>query len=400
MGRAFATYESAADRAERAVADLGGDADEASRDAIRARVLAEGDRQAVAGYELTFTPVKSVSVLAALGGEAVWRSVMDAHRAAVDTALDYVQQHAAYSRAGVNGVRQVDTQGLIIAGFEHRMSREQDPNIHTHAVVANRVLCADGRWRTVDGRAVYAASVGARAVYEQALETELAHRLGVRFSVDERRTIREVHGIPLAVIELFSKRRTAIARAMTGAIDGELTAAGGWRRLARRFTLSTRPDKTGVESTTDAIARWRRELTDAGYDPVALLADATRPTERQQPPRTDRQILAEAVAVLNQTRAVWTRHHAVLAVSRVLPPTPGAGVRRASGPRRAARCPVAGRLGAGHPARRAGGRADPAARVRRAERVHRARRRAVRGAVHGRRRAADPVRARRTRTRR
>jgi hypothetical protein len=55
LGRAFATYESAADRAERAVADLGGDADEASRDAVRARVLAEGDRQAVAAYELTFT---------------------------------------------------------------------------------------------------------------------------------------------------------------------------------------------------------------------------------------------------------------------------------------------------------------------------------------------------------
>ena len=41
---------SAADRAERAVADLGGDADEASRDAIRARVLADGDRQAVAAF--------------------------------------------------------------------------------------------------------------------------------------------------------------------------------------------------------------------------------------------------------------------------------------------------------------------------------------------------------------
>jgi hypothetical protein len=144
----------------------------------------------------------------------------------VDTALGYVQQHAAYSRAGVNGVRQVDTHGLIIAGFEHRMSREQDPNMHTHAVVANRVVCADGRWRTVDGRAVYAASVGARAVYEQALETELAERLGVRFSVGERRTIREVHGIPLAVIELFSKRRTSIAHAMISAIDGQPTAAG------------------------------------------------------------------------------------------------------------------------------------------------------------------------------
>ncbi len=339
LGRGFATYESAADRAERAVADLGEDADEASRDAVRARVLAEGDRQAVAAYELTFTPVKSVSVLAAAGGESVWRQVTDAHRAAVDTALQYVQDHASYSRAGVNGIRQVDTQGLVIAAFEHRMSRERDPNIHTHAIVANRVLCADGKWRTVDGRTVYAASVGARAVYEQALEVELADRLGVRFSVEERRTIREVHGIPLEVIEQFSKRRAAIEKAMIGALghphgphdghdrgpDGghDLVSVGGWRKLARRFTLSTREGKSGTETTGDAIARWQTELADAGYDPAQLVDAATHPTRRDQRPRTDAQIMNEAVAVLNQTRAVWTRHHAVLAVSRVLPPPPG-----------------------------------------------------------------------------
>jgi len=326
LGRGFATYESAADRAERAVADLGEDADEASRDAVRAQVLAEGDRQAVAGYELTFTPVKSVSVLGALGGEVVWQEVLDAHRAAVDTALEYVQDHASYSRAGVNGVRQIDTEGLLIAAFEHRMSRDQDPNIHTHAIVANRVQCADGKWRTVDGRAVYAASVGARAVYEQALEIELAQRLGVRFSVDERRTIREVHGIPVEVIEQFSKRRTAIEKAMTGAVGEDQgrdqVSAGGWRKLARRFTLSTRDRKTGAESTGDAIARWQQEAAQSGHDPDALVLAATRPARREQRPRTDQQILAEAVGVLNQTRAVWTRHHAVLAVSRVLPPPP------------------------------------------------------------------------------
>lgn len=249
-----------------------------------------------------------------------------AHRAPVDTALEYVQDHASYSRAGVNGVRQIDTEGLLIAAFEHRMSREQDPNIHTHAIVANRVQCADGKWRTVDGRAVYAASVGARAVYEQALETELAQRLGVRFSVDERRTIREVHGIPVEVIEHFSKRRTAIEKAMTGAVGDDQSrdqvSAAGWRKLARRFTLSTRNRKTGTESTGDAIARWQHEAVRSGHDPDALVLAATRPGRREQRPRTDQQILAEAVGVLNQTRAVWTRHHAVLAVSRVLPPQP------------------------------------------------------------------------------
>ena len=323
LGRGYATYESAEDRAARAVEDLGDDADEASRDAVRAQVLAEGDRQAVAGYELTFTPVKSVSVLGVLGGEAVWAQVMNAHRVAVGTALAYVQDHAAYSRAGVNGVRQIDTHGLVIAAFEHRMSREADPNIHTHAIVANRVLCTDGKWRTVDGRAVYAASVGARAVYEQALETELGQRLGVRFSADERRTIREVHGVPLAVIEQFSKRDAAIKKAIAEHVDGVVRPGRGWHKLAKVFTLSTRPGKKGPESTAAAIERWQRELAGAGVDPAALLATVTHPAERQQQPRDDRQILADAVAVLNQTRAVWTRHHAVLAVSRVVPPTPG-----------------------------------------------------------------------------
>lgn len=345
LGRQFAIYESAADRAERAVADLGEDADEASRDAVRARVLAEGDRQAVAAYELTFTPVKSVSVLGAVAGEAVWQEVLDAHRAAVDTALEYVQDHAAYSRAGVNGVRQIDTEGLVIAAFEHRMSREQDPNIHTHAIVANRVLCTDGKWRTVDGRAVYAASVGARAVYEQALESELAARLGVRFSTTERHTIREIDGIPAEVIEHFSKRRAAIEDALHGAVTHDhhdstghdagahqdehrdRVSTGGWRRLARRFTLSTRSDKTGAESTADAIARWQHELAAAGHDPAqiadAALSSATaagREPHKPREPRSDAQIVVDAIQVLNQTRAVWTRHHAVLAVSRVFPP--------------------------------------------------------------------------------
>ena len=286
---------------------------------------------------------------------------MDAHRAAVDTALDYVQQHAAYSRAGVNGVRQVDTQGLIIAGFEHRMSREQDPNIHTHAVVANRVLCADGRWRTVDGRAVYAASVGARAVYEQALETELAQRLGVRFSVDERRTIREVHGIPLAVIELFSKRRTAIARAMTGAIDGELTAAGGWRQTGAAVhpVDPTEQDRRRVDRGCDralAAGTDRRRLSPGRaarrrHPPNRTAAAAAdRPAD---PGRGGRGVEPDPRGVDASPRGPGGQPRAAT--------DPGGELRRPPGPRRAARWPVAGRLGAGHPARRAGGRADAAA---------------------------------------
>jgi conjugative relaxase-like TrwC/TraI family protein len=35
---------------------------------------------------------------------------------------------------------------VLAVGFDHRTSREGDPLLHTHLVVANRVQGPDGRW--------------------------------------------------------------------------------------------------------------------------------------------------------------------------------------------------------------------------------------------------------------
>ena len=51
-----------------------------------------------------------------------------------------------YTRAGTNGVRQVDVTGLVAAAFTHRDSRAGDPDLHTHVAVANKVQTLDGRW--------------------------------------------------------------------------------------------------------------------------------------------------------------------------------------------------------------------------------------------------------------
>jgi TrwC relaxase len=110
-----------------------------------ARIRRGGERAAVAGFDLTCSPPKSVSVLwaAADGGgrEAIWR----AHREGVAAALGYVEREAAWSRMGYNGVRQVDSSGLVMASFDHRMSRHGDVQIHTHNAVLNRVRCHDGQ---------------------------------------------------------------------------------------------------------------------------------------------------------------------------------------------------------------------------------------------------------------
>src|SRR5215211_1984778 len=105
----------------------------------------------VAGYDLTFSPVKSVSTLWAVADTQVAAEIERAHQAAVQDALSFIERHALFTRQGRNGVRQVDVTGLVAAAFTHRDSRAGDPDLHTHVAVANKVQTLDGRWLSIDG---------------------------------------------------------------------------------------------------------------------------------------------------------------------------------------------------------------------------------------------------------
>jgi TrwC relaxase len=173
-----------------------------------AAVIAKHSRPqttAVAGYDLTFSPVKSVSTLWALAEPAVAAQIEKAHRAAVSDALAFIEQHALFSRIGANGVRQVNVQGLVAAAFIHRDSRAGDPDLHTHVAVANKVQTRDGRWLSIDGRILFKATVAASETYNTALEHHLRDSLGLQFAErpdqdTRKRPVREIVGVHPALI--------------------------------------------------------------------------------------------------------------------------------------------------------------------------------------------------------
>jgi hypothetical protein len=146
------------------------------RDPIDAREIAatiakqsRPHTQTVAGYDLTFSPVKSVSTLWAVADPHVAAQIEEAHQAAVQDALNFIERHALFTRQGRNGVRQVNVTGLVAAAFTHRDSRAGDPDLHTHVAVANKVQTHDGRWLSIDGRVLFKATVAVG---------DLQHRLG------------------------------------------------------------------------------------------------------------------------------------------------------------------------------------------------------------------------------
>ncbi len=114
--------------------------------------------QTVAGYDLTFSPVKSVSTLWAIADPRLAAQIERAHQAAVQDALHFIERHGLFSWQGRNGVRQVNVTGLVATAFTHRDSRAGDPDLHTHVAVANKVQTNDGRWLSIDGRVLFKAT--------------------------------------------------------------------------------------------------------------------------------------------------------------------------------------------------------------------------------------------------
>ncbi len=97
------------------------------------------DKAAVAGYALSFSPPKSVSVLWALAQNAIADQVREGHDAAAATALEFLQDHAAFTRRGHGGTVQEASGGYLAAVFVHRTSRAGDPQIHSHVLVSWQV---------------------------------------------------------------------------------------------------------------------------------------------------------------------------------------------------------------------------------------------------------------------
>ena len=133
-------------------------------------------RDGVTGYDLTFSAPKSVRRCGLSAGLlSVQRSTRRTGRQC-GRHLDFLDTHAALSRKGIDGTIQIDTAGLAAAIFDHRTSRVGDPQLHSHALVVNKLRCADGAWRTIDGREIYHHKKAAGALYQAALRGELGAR--------------------------------------------------------------------------------------------------------------------------------------------------------------------------------------------------------------------------------
>ncbi len=314
LGRKFRTQEAAAEaRAVRLAATETID-DPYERWQARQRLARSGPRASVAAWDCTFSPVKSVSLLWAAGDRQVQQQVWAAHLAAVDAGLAYLEEQAAFVRAGRNGVKVLDSDGLVVARMNEWTSRDGDMQLHTHCVVLNRARTrVDGKWRALDGRALLAARPGAAALYHRVLEAELTRRLGVGWR-DRPEGLRELEGVSDELIAAFSTRR----RAITAEVE-RLAAAYEARygtppppavrhRMAQDATLATRTAKREL-AADEALDLWEARARTQGTELAALPGQVLgRGAARRSvsPTRDELGLLLARLAA--SSRASFTRH--------------------------------------------------------------------------------------------
>ncbi len=275
------------ERIERGIARIPAGLSGPMREAAEAKIRAdEAEREAkrptpVAGFDLTFSPTKSVSVTWALADEGTKAVIYECHRRAIDYVLTYAEREVFHSRSGRAGVVQEDITGVVAASFTHWDSRAGDPQLHDHVVVWNRARSAsDGQWRTLDSRGLYKSTVMLSEMHQGVLADLLTAALGVGWDETATRqgmTKHEITGVPAELAAEFSQRRAAI-----DARQDELVAQFSERhgrsptsteriRLAQQATLETRQAKQH-HSLAELSDSWRERAS--GYlddEPVAFV---------------------------------------------------------------------------------------------------------------------------------
>jgi conjugative relaxase-like TrwC/TraI family protein len=283
----------------------------------------------VTGYDLCLSAPKSVSALWALGGPEIGGAIRAAHAAAVRAGLDYLDVHAAFSRVGRDGHTQVATAGFAAAVFDHRTSRAGDPQLHTHALVLNKVRCPDGEWRTIDGHEIYAHKKSAGVLYQAALRCELTRRLGVSWAEVSKDGQAEIAGIPQTLIQRWSTRAEQVAAESAPVIAAYETKLGRPLTSAERTAvakvavLKTRPGKEQVD-IVGLLDRWHAEAAELGWTPDRLAAAVqagARPAS-SRPPDVE-QLVLDAVRTAGARKAIFTRSDLAAEVAARIPAAVG-----------------------------------------------------------------------------
>ena len=233
---------------------------------------------------LSFPPPKSVALEALFEGDG---RVVDGHCQAVDETLDWIENRLLETRIHdrSTGKRpRVRAHGMAAATFRHHASRNHDPQIHTHCVIANMTRTPSARWGPVDPTSLRRNRNLIGAFYRNRLAAKL-HDLGFMIvpTLIGRVPGFEIAGYDQTFLDEFSSRRREILQHLDRlGLPRTSRAAGLAALVTRRRKIDRRLDALRPE--------WRARAERLGLFRPRSLARPTAQERSPDPPLPDRSV--------------------------------------------------------------------------------------------------------------
>ena len=240
-----------------------------------------------AGWDATFSPPKSVSLTALVGGD---ERIRTAHSEAVTIALTELER---YTQARLGGNHPAETTGqFVVAKFEHDTARPVDgyaaPQLHTHAVIFNVTQRENGQTRALQEHGYFDSQQFATAVYQ----SELTYRLrNLGYEIEAGRSgAPEIKGYTLDYLDASSARRDQIRERM------EKHDLHGYE-AADIAAHASRSEKL-MQTPAEVLAAHRQLAAEYGNQPDQVVAEAqqrARMHTAERSPETAQKVAREAV---------------------------------------------------------------------------------------------------------
>lgn len=255
--------------------------------------------------DLTFSASKSVSVAMALAPTEGERQVIaTAHREAWGAAMNEVEVIVGHARKGHAGSKGTVAGEIGWLSYDHFTSRPTidlahtekdgsastvrqavpvpgDPQLHSHVIIPNLVVCPDGSVGALDTAALQGRIHEVGALYQAHLATNL-RAAGIAVELDERTGSARLPAVPQPIADLFSKRHQQGAAAARQYVDGlgqdwDALNPAAQTELLRHGNSVTRQSKdSGAEADVET---WRAQAEAAGYRHRSVIGtEPTRPS--------------------------------------------------------------------------------------------------------------------------
>lgn len=205
------------------------------------------------GWDLTFSAPKSLSIIWAISDTDTRSRIDKAQHRAVLKALSFIERHSALTRRGHQGKYQERVSGLIAALFEHCTSRELDPQLHTHCLIANIAPREDNSWGSLNSQHLFLWQKATGSIYRASLAASL-REIGFQIDTSECGELFEVRGIPKDVKEYYSKRAQSIKSKLE-----QLDISSSASKIGDILKLTTRSHKKKTDRKK-LLNKWQHEL--------------------------------------------------------------------------------------------------------------------------------------------